>query len=148
MILISVVKSVGQYRKTSGSSFDALFDDVITSDICKVLMPCGFLQLALGAMYQRYVRVTRLVLQYPETLQLVENSNDGAAARDSADGKDGLGIAHLDTASLFKTEKCRVLYLSRRLSKSIQKQHKEEENTRVVQTLRLLLLCCRAPEQA
>lgn len=81
-------------------NYDASFAEARTSDTCRDSVLYGFVQGAVWATYQDYVRVIRLTRGYSEATQLVYELNDEVPVSDSAAGKDGLVITHLDSVTL------------------------------------------------
>lgn len=103
--LTVVVKSLGQYSEPFVSRHEASFDKARIRDICKNLVSCGFLRVAVEATYQRCVGMTRLIWRSSEAFELVEKVIDEAPSSDSPAGKGGLRSTHPDIALLLESEK-------------------------------------------
>lgn len=101
--LVAVIRSLVQYSKTFELSYDVSVDKAHICDACKVLMSCGSQQGAVEATYRRYVRQTRLMRRYHQSLVLFRNVNSNGAASDRAVGGGGLGIWQLENSLLLES---------------------------------------------
>lgn len=79
------------------------------ADIARALVSCRFKKRAVESCTRRSVRVMKLVHCFLEALRLVENLNDEVASRDSSVIRSALGVAHLDSALLWRTDEYDVV---------------------------------------
>lgn len=100
-----IIKSLVQYNKTFGSSYDASFHEEQVSHISKESVSCRILQAAVEVTHRRYYSVTRVRRRYPEGPQLVEKVKDEATASESTAGKGRLGITLLRSVLFSRSEK-------------------------------------------
>lgn len=118
----ATMKSLVQVSKTIGATYNASFQEARVRDVSSDLGLWGSLLCSVESSYRRYIRATKQVQRFPETLRLVRRTDDEAACRDSASAKSALSATHLDIAVLSRAEKHDVLLYIEAASAHIQGQ--------------------------